>query len=131
MLDIYQGPIKLLSISTTEIEITSYFVEISPDNVDVRGQGFEIIECFFGTQIASGEDVMNPTRNEEFFKFGWQSVASERNVQISENQDQLWMSNMEIFNLKKKQNIRKRKKMEEYWLFLTILERRIVNWNDK
>jgi hypothetical protein len=41
----------------------SYFVEISSNNVDITGQGFQIIKSLLGTEIACAENVMDTSGN--------------------------------------------------------------------
>jgi hypothetical protein len=43
--------------------VDSYFVEISSNDVDITGQGFQIIESLLRTEIACAENVMDTSGN--------------------------------------------------------------------
>ena len=65
-----------------------YLVEISPDDMDVAGQCFQVVVGFFGAQIPGAENVLDFSRDEEFLKLGVHRVASMRDMKIARNEDQ-------------------------------------------
>ena len=68
--------------------VVETLVKVSPDHVDVTGQGLQVVQSLLGAQIARAENVLDPTRNEQLLKFSRESGGPVGDVKISEHEHQ-------------------------------------------
>lgn len=63
--------------------IIQILVEVPSHDVDVTGQGLEVIVAFFGAKVSRAEDVLDLPWHQQLFELGRQTVAPVWDVQIS------------------------------------------------
>ena len=68
--------------------IGSVFLEIAPHDMDITGQGLQVVQGLLGAKVASTEDVLDPARHQELLELGWQGGGPVRDVQVSKHQHQ-------------------------------------------
>lgn len=68
------------------LRVDQILIEVSPDDMDVTGQGLEIVMRLFGTEVSSAEDMLDTARNQQFLELGGEAVASVGNVQVTQDQ---------------------------------------------
>lgn len=89
----------LMSVTQSDPELThghhflfrvrDVVVKVSSDDMDVTGQCFQVIKCLLRAEISRAQDMLDPTRNQQFLELGRQTVASVRNVNVSNHKDKL------------------------------------------
>lgn len=62
--------------------IIQILIEVSSHDVDVPGQGLEVVVALFGAKVPGAEDVLNLPWHQEFFELGRQTVAPVGDVQV-------------------------------------------------
>lgn len=70
----------------------THVIEIALNHVHIAGQGLEIIVGLLGAQIAGAEYVLDSIGHQNLFELRRQIVASERYVEIAQNEHQLALS---------------------------------------
>ena len=52
--------------------VGSVFLKVPSDNMDVTGEGFQVVKGLLGAEVARAEDVLDPARHQQLLELGWQ-----------------------------------------------------------
>ena len=46
-------------------------VKLPSHHVDIAGEGLQVVQGLLGAKVSSAENVLDPARNQQFFKLCW------------------------------------------------------------
>ncbi len=59
-----------------------YLIKVPLYNMDITGQGLQVVKRLLGTEVPCAEDVLNFPRDEQPLELGWHGVGAMGDVKV-------------------------------------------------